>query len=321
MDKFGELTVFLCVAKEGSFSAAGRRLQLSPSAVSKLIGRLEQRLNVRLFERIGGTIHLTQEGLTFSQASERVVDAMNDAENSVISPDAEISGQLNIHTALTTAKYLLAPLLAEFLDRYPQIKLKFILGTERADFAKQSVDIAIHSEQPTELSLVAKPLISRPWVVAAAPLYLQKFGVPASPGELTQHRCLNFTIRTQWNSWTFQEAGALKTVETRGHLSADQGELLRTFAINGLGIVRLARFHIAEDIRRGALVPLLESYQGPATDFFYALYPRGRVLAPRVRAFLAFLDECLPQETRAAQAPKLPGSVSCGPAKIDRRSR
>jgi DNA-binding transcriptional LysR family regulator len=288
------------VAKEGSFSAAGRRLQLSPSAVSKLIGRLEQRLNVRLFERIAGSIHLTQEGFAFRQASQRVVDAMNDAENSVISPESELSGLLVIHTALTTAKYLLAPLLAEFLDRYPKIKLKFMLGTERADFVKQSIDIAIHSEQPTELSLVAKPLIPRPWVVAAAPAYLQKFGVPETPDELMQHRCLNFTIRTQWNSWTFQEAGAPTTVVTTGHLSADQGELLRTFAINGLGIVRLARFHIAEDIRRGALVPLLEAYQEPGADFFYALYPQGRVLAPRVRAFLAFLDERLPREGLSA---------------------
>ncbi|RAR56602.1 DNA-binding transcriptional LysR family regulator [Paraburkholderia unamae] len=295
MDKFGEMTVFLCVAKEGSFSAAGRRLQLSPSAVSKLIARVEQRLNVRLFERVAGSIHLTQEGLAFRQASQRVVDAMNDAENSVISSDAEISGQLTIHTALTTAKYLLAPLLEEFLERYPRIKLKFMLGTERADFARQSIDVAIHSEQPTELSLVAKPLMPRPWVVAAAPAYLQKFGVPATPDELAQHRCLNFTIRTQWNSWTFREAGALTTIATTGHLSADQGELLRTFAINGLGVVRLARFHIAEDIRRGALVPLLEAFQEPSADVFYALYPQGRVLAPRVRAFLSFLEERLPR--------------------------
>jgi len=107
------------------------------------------------------------------------------------------------------------------VQRYPKIKLKFMLGTERADFVKQSIDVAIHSEQPTELSLVAKALIPRPWVVAAAPAYFQKFAVPETPDELMQHGCLNFTLRTQWNSWTLQEAVAPTTVVTIGHLSAD----------------------------------------------------------------------------------------------------
>ena len=209
MDKFGEMTVFLRVVEEGSFSGAGRRLLLSPSAVSKLIARLESRLHVRLFERIAGSIRLTQEGEKFRQASQRVVDAMAEAENAVTTADSEVSGVLHIHTPLTTAKYLIAPLLPALLERHPDLRLEFIIGTERGDFVKQGIDVAIHSGRPTELSLIGRPLMPRPWVIAAAPCYLHKHGTPRTPEQLLQHRCLNFTIRTHWNSWTFREDGAL----------------------------------------------------------------------------------------------------------------
>ena len=284
--------VFLRVVEEGSFSAAGRQLMLSPSAVSKLIARLETRLNVRLFDRIAGAIRLTQEGEAFRLSCQRVVQAVADAENIVGTPDAEVSGVLHVHTALTTAKYLLAPHLPALLRKHPKLRLEFILGTERGDFAKQGIDVAIHSGRPTELSLIGRPLVRRPWVIAAAPSYLREHGAPMRPEELQRHRCLNFTIRTQWNSWTFHEDGGLKTIDIPNHVGANQGELLRTLALVGLGIVRLAHFHIAADLAAGTLVPLLEDfYEKGDDDMLYALYPRGRAMAPRVRAFVDFLSE------------------------------
>jgi DNA-binding transcriptional LysR family regulator len=292
MDKLGDMTVFLRVAQEGSFSAAGRQLMLSPSAVSKLIARLEARLNVRLFDRISGSIRLTQEGETFRHACQRVVEAVVDAENQLSASDAEVSGVLHIHTALTTAKYLLAPLLPELLRKHPKLRLEFILGTERGDFAKQGIDVAIHSGRPTELSLIGRPLVRRPWVIAASPAYLREHGTPLQPDELHRHRCLNFTIRTQWNSWSFHEKDGLKSIDIPNYIGANQGELLRTLALVGLGIVRLAHFHIADDLAAGTLMPLLEdSHDKGEDDMLYALYPSGRTMAPRVRAFVNFLGE------------------------------
>lgn len=291
MDKFGEMKVFLCVVDEGSFSGAGRRLSMSPSAVSKLIARLESRLNVRLFERIASTIRLSQEGQQFRLASQRVVDAMDDAENVTASSESEVSGTLHIHTPLTTAKYLLAPLLPALLERHPKLNLRFIIGTDRGDFVRQGIDVAIHSGRPTELSLIGWPLMPRPWVIAASPTYLAEHGTPLKPEDLLQHRCLNFTIRTQWNSWTFRDQGVLKTIDIPERIGADQGELLRTLALVGLGVVRLAEFNIADDLERGTLVPLLQAFQEDSVDMIYVLYPRGKLLAPRVKAFLRFLQD------------------------------
>ncbi|UST52669.1 LysR family transcriptional regulator (plasmid) [Comamonadaceae bacterium OTU4NAUVB1] len=296
MDKFGEMQVFLGVVNEGSFSGAGRRLGMSPSAVSKLIGRLETRLDVRLFERIAGTIRLTQEGHRFHAASLRVADAMEAAENLAPDPEGEISGTLHVHAPLTTAKYLLAPLLPALLERHPRLRLEFIIGTDRGDFLKQGIDVALHSGRPTELSLIGWPLVPRPWVIAAAPAYLARHGTPLRPDDLLRHRCLNFTIRTHWNRWTFREDGALKTIDIPACIGANQGELLRTLALVGLGIVRLAEFNVAADLRTGTLVPLLQDFQDRTDDVIYVLYPRGRVLAPRVKAFLQFLKAHFPTQ-------------------------
>ena len=291
-NKYAELTVFLSVVREGSFSAAGRKQELSPSAVSKLIARLEARLNVRLFERISGSIRLTQEGERFRIAGEQVVQAMLEAENAIKVADSAISGVVRINTALTTAKYLIAPRLPLLLEKHPKLQLDFVLSTERADFVRQGIDVAIHSGRPMELSLIARPLVLRPWVIAVAPEYLAKHGVPRQPQDLIKHRCLNFSIRTQWNRWTFHDESGIKTIDIPNHISSNQGELLRTLALLSLGVVRLAHFNIAADLDAGLLVPLLSEFQvRTEEDRFYLLYPHGRSLAPRVRAVVDFLSE------------------------------
>lgn len=292
MDQYAEITVFLGVIEEGSFSAAGRKLGLSPSAVSKSISRLERRLNVRLFERIGGAIRLTHEGERFHTGSVRVVQAMAEAENSVTVADAGLTGTVRIHTALTTAKYLIAPALPLLMERHPKLRLDFTLGTERCDFVKQGINVAIHSGKPTELTLIGRPLALRPWVIAAAPTYIERFGAPEQPEDLQSHRCLNFSIRTQWNEWTFRNNAGVKTIDIQSHIASNQGELLRSLALHGLGIVRLAHFHIADDLQAGKLIPLLEAFvERTEEDRFYLLYPHGKMLAPRVRAVVDFMIE------------------------------
>lgn len=293
MDRLAEMQVFLCVMTEGSFSAAARKLDVSPSAVSKRIQQFERRLNVRLFERVGTSIRATPEAEQLRVSGLRAMEAFDAAENS-IQPQRELDGVVRIYTALTTAKYLIAPRLQQFAQKHPKLGLEFVLGTDRADFAKSDIDVAILSGRPTELSLIGKPLMIRPWVIAAAPRYLESHGTPERPEDLLKHRCLNFTIRTKWNAWTFRESNKLTTINIPNYIGANQGELLRTLAIEGLGIVRLAAFNIADDLDNGSLVPLLQSYQeNSEEDRFYLLYPNGRAIAPRVRAVIDFLYEQL----------------------------
>ncbi|NYT77905.1 LysR family transcriptional regulator [Alcaligenaceae bacterium] len=291
MDKYAELEVFLCVVQEGNFSAAARKLLRSPSAISKIMARLEARLAVRLFDRIGGTIRLTHEGQIFLGHAQAVTEAMASAEHAVNPEASHVSGLLRVHTSLTVAKYQLAPMLPALLAQHPALHIEFVIGTERGNFIKKDIDVAIHSGNPTELSLVGKQLYIRRWIVAASPDYVAAHGVPLVPQDLLSHRCLNFTVRHHWNIWTFSKNGVAETINIDGSLGADQGELLRTLALEGLGIVRLAEFHIGADIAAGRLLRLLPDYEAVTDDVMYVLYPHGRALAPRVRAFISFLEE------------------------------
>lgn len=291
MDKYAQIQVFLAVVENGSFSAAARKLELTPSAVSKLISRLETRLAIRLFDRIGTTIRLTQEGKALQIRAQRVVDAMQEVENAVIPEEDQIAGLIRVHTSLTFAKYQLAPLLSGLLNHFPKLRIEFVIGTDRGSFLESDIDIAIHSGNPTEMSLIAKPLFLRKWVIAASPVYLKQHGTPRCPDDLLNHHCLNFTVRTHWNTWSFTEHGTSRMLTIpEGPLGANQGELLHSLALHGLGIVRLAEFHIGADIRQGKLVELLKAFEPKAQDTMYVLYPKGRSLAPRIRAFLSFIE-------------------------------
>lgn len=292
-----EIRIFLRVLQEGSFSAAARSLGASPSMISKNIARLEKRLNVSLFERIAGNIRTTQEAEIFKYEAQKILNAVQSAEESLAIHRSKVAGTVRIHTALPTAKYLIAPILPELFEQYPFLKLEFTLEPRRGDFLEDKIDLAIHSGRPTELSLIGRPLMSRPWTIAAAPSYIEKFGKPQSPKELSRHRCLNFSIWTHWNSWTFREDGLISSVDDSNTLiSANQGELLRTLALQGLGIVRLAHFHIKDDIKKGNLVPLLEkNIEQSLDDQFYLLYPKKKQTL-RARVVIDFLYERLVKE-------------------------
>ena len=291
MDKYTQIQVFLAVVEHGSFSAAARKLGLTPSAVSKLISRLETRLAIRLFDRIGTTIRLTQEGKALQIRAQRVVDAMQEVENAVIPEEDQIAGLIRVHTSLTFAKYQLAPLLSELLNHFPKLRIEFVIGTDRGSFLESDIDIAIHSGNPTEMSLIAKPLFLRKWAIAASPAYLKQHGTPRCPDDLLNHHCLNFTVRTHWNTWSFTDQGTSRMLTIPvGPVGANQGELLHSLALHGLGIVRLAEFHIGADIREGKLVELLKAFEPKTQDTMYVLYPKGRSLAPRIRAFLSFIE-------------------------------
>lgn len=288
----GELEVFFAVVDTGSFSAAGRKLALSPSAVSKLIARIENRLDARLFQRTPRALQLTEAGETLHREGQNVFDALANAENAVMQNSANISGVLRIHSIFTFAKYQLAPVIGEFLDRYPHLRLEFHLSNDPVDMIEQKIDVAIHSGALPDSSLIARQLITSPWIICGSPAYLAKRGTPRIPADLSAHNCLNFTHRTHWNSWPLlDDEQQVKTIDVKGNIGANQGDMLLELARHGVGLVRLAEFHIGEDLRQGRLVPLLESCRSNKQEPLFVVYQSRRHLSPRVKVFLTFLDE------------------------------
>lgn len=295
MDRYRELTVFLRVVETGSFSAAARDLSLNASTVSKLISRIEERLGTRLFARTSRVVRLTADGEVFQAGALRALEAIEDVEAEIASSRApeSIKGMLRIHSLPAFARYQLAPLLPAFLARHPELHVEFLLGNEAPDFIEQKIDISIQSGELRDSPLVARRIGTSRWVICAAPSYLGVNGIPKTPADLDQHNCLNFTRETPFRDWPVTN-GAGKSpgrIKVAGNISSNHGELLLDLARSGVGIVRLAEFHIGNDLRSGTLVPLLQDYQNDEEEPIHALYLPRRLTHVRVRTFLDFLLE------------------------------
>ena len=289
MDRIGEFQVFAAVAQTGSFSAAARSLRLSASAVSKLIARVENRTRVRLFNRSTKAAILTREGEAYLQSIRRVLDAMADLDSVGDTLSKVPHGTLRIHAGPSFTRTQLAPVLPEFMSRYPDLRLEFRLGPKFVGLT-DDMDLAIHFGSLTDSSLILRKLAVSRRVLCASPEYLERHGTPRTPDELSSHQLLNYTMPGR-ESWPFVAGQAVQKIHVRARVSADQAELLLELARDGMGIARLPEFDAAEDFAAGRLVPLLTSFCPP--EAIYAVVRTRRNLSPRLRVFIDFIEQKL----------------------------
>jgi len=290
-DRIRELDVFLRVTEETSFSAAARSLDCDPSTVSKLIQRLEDRLHVRLFHRTSRVLKLTREGQQFLEGAHRVIDALEEAENGLTQDHATASGVLRINSPLLIAKHQLSPLLPEFLAKHPGMRVEFILTASPIDLFENQIDISFQSGNIPDSSMVARRIATTRWTLCAAPKYLARAGVPTRIEDLRTHNCLNFLAGSFRSTWPLHVRGDAIAMEVRGNVGTNSAELLHTFALEGLGIVRLSELLVGADLAAGRLVRVLEAFQHEAEEPLFVVYPSKRNLSLRVRAFLDFLND------------------------------
>jgi DNA-binding transcriptional LysR family regulator len=295
-DRVRELGFFLRVSEEASFSAAARSLDLDPSTISKVIQRLENRLGVRLFHRTSRVLQLTQEGEQFLAAAQKVMTALEEAEAAVGPATTEATGVLRLSSTPAFARRRLAPLLPGFLDRHPALRVEFVLAATPPDIFEQQIDISFQSGNIPDSTLVARRITTARWRLCASPAYLQRAGTPSTPADLLQHRCLNFMPGSFRSRWPFrQTAGAVESIETqdpRARVAANNGDMLCTLAVQGMGIARLADYHITTELHSGQLCTLLDAYE-LEREPIYAVYASRRHLSARVRAFLDHAGEHL----------------------------
>jgi len=287
-DRIRELAFFLRVSEEASFSAAARSLDLDPSTISKVIQRLEDRLGVRLFHRTSRVLQLTQEGERFLAAAQRVMVALEEAEESIGPAATEATGVLRVSSTPAFARRRLAPLMPEFLRLNPALRVEFVVAATPPDLFEQQIDVSFQSGNIPDSTLVARRVTVARWRVCAAPAYLKQAGTPRTPADLHQHRCLNFLPGSYRSRWPMREGGKIETVEPKAVLAANNGDMLCALAVAGLGLARLADYHIATELESGQLVALLDDYELDREPI-YAVYASKRHLSVRVRLFLDFV--------------------------------
>jgi len=282
--------VFTTALEAGSFSAAARALGKTPSAVSKTVQRLENQLGARLFYRSSRSLRPTEDGRAFHFHIQKASEALADAEAAVSIQKELPSGLLRIKTMLPFAKYQMVPLMDEFLARYPKLQVQFHLGSMPGPSLDRHIDLAIWSGALPDSSMVAKYLASSRWMLCASPAYLRRMGTPRTPEDLARHNCLRFAMDTPWNTWHFHDYRH-HVNDKSGTLSGDQGDLLLEMARAGLGIARLAQFHIQDDLRRGTLKQVLAEHDSGPPEPLYMVYPSRRNLNIRIAAAISFLEE------------------------------
>ncbi|HEY9549401.1 MAG TPA: LysR family transcriptional regulator [Kiloniellaceae bacterium] len=291
MNNLEGLPVFVRAVREGSFSAAARVLGLTPSAVSKQIGRLEDQLAVRLFNRTTRRLSLTEEGAAFYERTSRILADLDDAAAAVSSLQSVARGRLRVTMPTAFGVIHLLPALPAFLARHPEVILDIDLNDRFVNMIEEGFDLALRIGDLQDSSLIGRRLAANRRVLAAAPAYLTGHAAPQHPRDLARHNCLIYTYRNQRYDWHLVDAEGAETIVTiGGNLETNNPMMLRAGALAGLGVVLLPLWIIGPDIKAGRLQRLLPDYHWPDSAI-QAVYPPGRHLAARVRTFVDFLVE------------------------------
>jgi DNA-binding transcriptional LysR family regulator len=289
MERSGEMEVFVRVVREGGFSAAARTLDLTPSAVSKLIARLEGRIGTRLLARTTRALRLTDEGEAYNRAALRVLQDLNDAEHAAAS--GAVRGRIRVNASLPFGTMFVVPSIPRFLARHPDLIVDLSFTDDIVDLLEQKADIAVRMGNLPDSAMIARKIGQSRRVVCAAPSYLKRNGTPKTPGELQHHNCLTFNFRRSRIGWPFRVKSRDLEQPVAGNLQVNNGETMRQAALAGMGVARLGIFHVADAIKAGQLVPLLEKYNPGDLEMIHAVYLGGGQVPGRVRAFVDHIAE------------------------------
>ena len=305
-DSLTEMSVFSRVVATGSLSAAARELGISAAMVSRRLAALEARLGVRLINRTTRSLHLTDEGATYYENCSRLLSEIEEADAAVSAGRVEPRGPLKVALPASFGHLHVAPLIPRFAARYPNVQLLLSLSDRTVNVIEEGFDLAVRIAKLADSSLAARRLAPNHRVVCASPAYLQRHGRPETPADLAGHNCL--TTSDLSANWDYvDEKGRSGSVRVTGNHACDNWEVLREWAIAGLGIALKSTWDVREQLENGSLVSLFPAYTFDADVAIYAVYPHRRLLPAKTRAFIEFLADSFgpePYWDRPAAAPR-----------------
>jgi len=252
VNRSGEMEVFVRAVELGGFSPAARALRMTPSAVSKLVARLERRLGARLINRSTRKLLLTAEGGAFFERAHRVLADLDEAERAVTA-GAVPRGLVRVNCNVPFGLHRLLPLVPRFTATHPEVRLDIALTDRVIDLMDERADVAIRVGSMRPSQLIARKLGQSRMAVVAAPAYLARRGVPQTPYDLDAHNCIAFNFARHVDEWSFVVDGVNVSLPARGDVVAGDGEISRRLALAGQGVTRLTLFHIRPDIKAGRL--------------------------------------------------------------------
>jgi DNA-binding transcriptional LysR family regulator len=282
--------VFIKVVEDGSFTAAARNLRLPKTTVSRKIRELEERLGVQLLHRTTRSLGLTEAGTTYFQHCRRIPQALVDAEIAISQLQGKPRGNLRITASYSVAVSLLAPLLGEFREIYPDVRVELVLSHQTLDLVEEEIDIALRMGNLPDSSMAARQIAVLPNRIYASPAYLARHGEPAHPLELRQHLALVTRVARSGSSyaWPMSNGGAHENYEISPVIEADDPEILKPPLFAGAGLMMATDMIMHRHAAEGLVRPILSGWQGRCPAL-HAVFPRGHVQPPKLRAFIDFL--------------------------------
>lgn len=285
MEQLDHMIAFVKVVEAGSFSEAARELDVPKSTLSRRIARLEERLGAQLLHRTTRTVHLTDLGAAYYERCRQIVEDIRDAEDSVKRLQSEPQGLLRVTGPSYNGNIAFAKLFTDFLMMYPKVELDLLLTNRVVDLVQEGFDVALRGGRLQSSSLMARKLGANTHIVVASPDYLARRGTPQDVEALASHDCLlRDTGGAQGTRWADVHGNFIRV---QGRMRADDIEILRHAAQQGLGLAMLPSPAVSEDLEAGRLVRVLEGVVEQQAGF-YAIYPANRHLSAKVRAFVDF---------------------------------
>jgi DNA-binding transcriptional LysR family regulator len=290
MDKLDAMNVLTKVVATGSFAEAARRLGVTRSAISKAITQLEQELGARLLDRTTRRVTPTEAGLAYYERCLGILAQIAETEAQISRLHDEPKGVLKVNAPMSFGTLYLGSAVADFMDRYRELKVELTLTDRMIDPLEEGVDVTVRIGALVDSSLIARRIAAARVVLVASPDYIARHGAPETPADLVNHKCLHYGHSTTVPRWQLTENGAPISVPVAACLSSNNGDALREAAIKGIGIGRLPSFIVGADLAAGRLAVVLPGY--PPQDLtIHALYAPNRFLAAKSRVFIDFLVE------------------------------
>ncbi|TKA92881.1 LysR family transcriptional regulator [Halopseudomonas bauzanensis] len=291
MNQVSELAFFIQLNKLGSLAATARELNLTPPAVSKRLARLEQRLGVRLLNRTTRSISLTAEGELYLTNAQRLLGEIEEMERQVSSSRAEPKGLLRVNAPLGFGRTHISPAISSFVKRYPEVEVQLHLTDRPINLPDNAIDVAVRFGELPDSRLIARKIAVNRRRLCAAPSYLEAFGQPETPDDLSRHNCIVLRQNdSAFGIWRLSRGKQSESIKVHGSLSTNDGEVALNWALDGHGILMRAEWNVASYLRTGQLVEVLGDYETPPADI-YAVYLERLNLSAKVSFFIQHLRD------------------------------
>jgi DNA-binding transcriptional LysR family regulator len=302
VDRFKQLETFVAVALKGTMTAAARAEGVAPAIIGRRLDALEERLAVKLMLRSTRSITLTNEGLAFLEAAQRILQELASAEDGVSLGGMRPTGNLRITAPAGFGRVHVAPLVPLFVNTYPELSVSLDLTDRITDIVSEGFDLAVRIGVPEDSNMVGIKLADNRRVVVASPHYLKHKGTPVHPQELAQHDCLTFGAgANQARGWLFAIDGEENAIRVSGPLECNDGAVLHEWALLGYGLAWRSMWEVAQDLADGRLIEVLQEFTAPA-NAIYALVPQRKHMPLRVRVLIDFLKHHYAQQTFSPQS-------------------